>query len=99
MRERNAIKIIDKNRRQESDINNLRKRVAELEAAQRWIPVKERKPENDDYVLCYPVIGYIFVGEFTGKRWYENEDVDMTDYVTHWMPLPLPLPPSSAVKP
>jgi len=64
-----------------------------------WISVKERLPENDDWVLIwyrdkdgdyYPTVG----------RFKENgcwsTDVDANDFayppeeITHWMPIPEP---------
>ena len=69
----------------------LRSRIAELEAAQRWIPVSERLPEHGDFVLAWDneiieVLKYI---RTFGGAWF----IDIADaavYPTHWMPLPQP---------
>lgn len=87
MRERNAIKIIDKNRRQESDINNLRKRVAELEAAQRWVSADERVPEHENLVV---IIAYdeLDIASYENGKWFPSDSLAIVDGVTHWMELP-----------
>lgn len=62
-------------------------RLEALEAQQRWIPVTERLPEDDDDVLIMSS-GSISMGYFNIFRgyWvaYEGDD----DNITHWMPLP-----------
>ena len=72
-------------------------RIAELEVAQRWIPVGERLPEEFTPVLTFskdndkPVTAILAAG-----FWWSNvddagfwsSDVDWALNVTHWMPLP-----------
>ena len=70
-------------------------RIAELEAAQRWIPVSERLPECEKDVLVF--WGKALDGskvDWFGTAW--RNDIDdgkwCTDPIvpTHWMPLPQP---------
>ena len=71
----------------------------------RWIPVEERLPEkHSEYIVCacdegepideriwgdtVVVFADYYAGGFT---WYEgNTEYDISDIVTHWMPLPKP---------
>ena len=66
---------------------------------QKWIPVTERMPEDEEAVLILCKIGKMFVGY--RKRYYFDKDIwniltarDSTKHitykVTHWMPLPEP---------
>ena len=63
--------------------------IAELEAAQRWVPVSERLPENISNVLILSR-GEQLIASYHSKYslWY----VPFVDkpVVTHWMPLPKP---------
>ncbi len=60
---------------------------------QKWIPVTERLPENDQWALCFmkdKSFGTFRVFQWNyidwqwndGNEWYDENDV------THWMPLP-----------
>lgn len=59
---------------------------------QKWIPVSERLPENDQYALCLFTDGSYHVFQWNyidwmwndGCEWWQEKDV------THWMPLPEP---------
>ena len=67
-----------------------------------WIPVKERLPENDDYVLVsfenfsLPLVGRYVDDEELGGAWYVGdcygEDTCLANdlFVNAWMPLPKP---------
>jgi len=75
----------------------LRARVAELEAAQRWISAEDELPEPlengcSDYVLGV-VNGYSMIFCWVehseeGPRWFTH--TGSWNNVTHWMPLPAP---------
>lgn len=62
--------------------------LARLKARQRWIPVKEGLPEDDDDVLIMSSgsrsMGYYSV---CNEYWADYINVYYDD-VTHWMPLP-----------
>lgn len=68
-------------------VEALNKRIEELEAERRWIPVAERLPEEENLYLR-------FDGFFVSTGWWNNhgkwDDEDQADYdlVTHWQPLP-----------
>lgn len=72
--------------------DDLRKRIAELEAERRWVPVSERLPEAETRVLVATPTGYMEVD------WRFSEPIIdcglanfySLDNVTHWMPLPEP---------
>ena len=55
-----------------------------------WIPVTERVPETEDYVLCTTVTkkGHrnLIIGYYAMGRWC----VGMNSNVVAWMPLPEP---------
>ena len=65
-------------------------RIAELEAAQRWIPVSERLPEPYTRVLACIKSGYMEVDYMYSEPIVDVgiADFNSLDNVTHWMPLP-----------
>lgn len=70
-------------------------RVAELEAAQRWIPVSERLPNESNTYLVYspdvPDGAGTKVWQVAYYAWKTPKMEFTTGYtVTHWMPLPKP---------
>lgn len=75
--------------------DKLRKRVAELEAAQRWIPVSERLPEDRATILAafknreiLTATYYKRYEGFGGVENYWHIEGWHSGNVTHWMPLP-----------
>ncbi len=73
-------------------IGALRARVAELEAAQRWIPVGERPSRRTVAVVCRldedgwnPMIG-VYVAHGPDAGWYINR-VKCDHLITHYLPL------------
>jgi len=74
-------------------VPDLKKRIAELEEKQRWIPVSERLPQIGVRVLFYNnFIKNIHKGWCSGDEWVSDIGVfyngDKLKRITHWMPLP-----------
>lgn len=75
------------------ELESLKDYIAELEAAQRWIPVSERLPETYKPVLTVdmseatriPVPAFY---NLDTNCWYTHFEYYL--WVTHWMPLPEP---------
>ena len=73
-------------------------RIAELEAAQRWIPVSEEpktKIGNADYHETKYIVMVKGCNEPTTRHWREGQTAKYwaswsDERVTHWMPLPTP---------
>jgi hypothetical protein len=68
-----------------------------LEQRYRWIPVKERLPEADEYDARGYAVPYLVMNGWmrvTARRtkdyWVLFGDGAVLKYVTHWMPLPEP---------
>ena len=71
--------------------DELRLRIAELEAERRWIPVSERLPDNWESVLTIDISKSTrdMVTAFYNPEtslWSTHFSCDL--WVTHWMPLP-----------
>lgn len=92
--------LLDDYKRLLFENRNLKERVAELEAEQRWIPVSERLPEfnkvvavidmsDKDSHLCnvYETAILVEVRGDTRFGFIGHSGWDSSD-VTHWMPLP-----------
>lgn len=59
----------------------------------RWIPISERLPEKDVYVLATTEWGAVTVAEmYSADEWFIHEGATNaeTDEITAWMPLPEP---------
>ena len=59
----------------------------------RWIPVSERLPENDGFVLVYTInqiVGEAILIDRKEFYWAGSDDDAEPIAVTHWMPLPEP---------
>ena len=71
-----------------AEIDRLNARIAELEAAQRWIPVSERLPVGGKVLVLWKDrtihLDWTFIDG--GRYYWWNSG----DNVTHWMPLPQP---------
>jgi len=68
--------------------------IEELVAAvPKWISVEERLPHYLDHVLCVNKYGIQMVGYLTDYKeggFRCESGMDSCDYITHWMPLPVP---------
>lgn len=62
-----------------------------LKNAPRWIPVTERVPEPELYLVrCNEVHKHIYrIAYCYNSVWYEDSN-DITEFVTHWISLPEP---------
>jgi len=68
----------------------MQERIAELEAAQRWIAVSERLPEKDGRYLAFFCMRRCALSFRDGRWRYDSEymsDERQKD-ITHWQPLP-----------
>jgi hypothetical protein len=66
-----------------------RKRIAELEEKQRWIPVKELPKVNiDQLFLCAIEIECIGLKRVDTRTYFAEAKMFSGDGVTHYMPLP-----------
>lgn len=88
---------------QAAEIEELRKAVLRLEDESgiydelptfyiyptKWIPVTERLPEDDVFVLNCNDHGNIVIGKIIGGTWWYKY-FSYQGQVTHWMPLPEP---------
>ena len=68
--------------------DDLRKRIAELEEKQRWIPVSERLPEEFTPVLTIGKDELPITAVVDRGHWYSSFEYSLN--VTHWMTLPEP---------
>ena len=72
--------------------------IANGVTVQKWIPVTERLPEEKQLVLAVCKSGKIFVGDYWDCygtiiwriRTARDSTKNITQIVTHWMPLPEP---------
>jgi len=86
----------------EAALSKMSIRIAELEAAQRWIPVSERLPEFGTSILFYDsILERINKGTCTALdrdktklQWITDDGLyylgNRCEYITHWMHLPTP---------
>lgn len=59
--------------------------------AKQWIPVKDLKPKEREWVLCQCRANIREVLRLQNGKWYhDSEHSYMLGFVTHWMPLPKP---------
>ena len=67
--------------------------IQQLEAqVPRWIPVEERLPEHNVFVIVgYKRYGYAFEGCYSEEEseWYDREYSSIAN-PSHWMPMPEP---------
>lgn len=65
--------------------------VQALEQEPKWIPVSERLPEINEWVVCQCRANIYEVLKFTSYGWYHDDaHCYMDGFVIAWMPLPKP---------
>jgi hypothetical protein len=73
--------------------------IKKLEAAQRWISVEDRLPEDGQFVIAFD--GSVCIISWDNNTWHDLGDVDLPvdvqEIITHWRLLPEP--PAKAAKP
>ena len=72
------------------EIERLRKRIAELEQEQRWIPVGERLPEKSGFYFLHMCGSDGKKWERVGLFFVDGQFDVINDKVTHWQHLPNP---------
>jgi len=82
--------LLDDYKRLLFENRNLTARIAELEAAQRWIPVSERLPEANKCVLIYDAGGNMTVDILVKSGGVETYFWLPKYRILFWMPLPEP---------
>jgi hypothetical protein len=71
------------------DAEEVRKEVAKLQNALRWVPVTERLPKAEDANRFGEIMVWLRSTE-TQALWKWRRAVDHPEAITHWMPLPKP---------
>lgn len=65
--------------------------IANGVTVQEWIPVTERLPEDGEMAFCHTVYFYdVLQWDDRAGRWVNSFADFKKEFVTHWMPLPLP---------
>jgi hypothetical protein len=54
----------------------------------KWVSVKEKLPKRGTHVLAYKINSIIIVMYYNTDGKFIDRNVDQTNQVTHWMPLP-----------
>jgi len=60
---------------------------AGVEFAERWIPVEEELPENDDLLLVKNADNKIATAMFDDERFYVDYGAISPNRITHWRPI------------
>jgi len=70
--------------------NELNRRIAELEAERRWIPVEKKRPENWEKVIVFDSQNGIFFSRFNGIKFLTMSELEIIEDVKFWQPFPQP---------
>lgn len=75
----------------ENEAKKIIRALEELKQESKWIPVSERLPELNQFVLCKCRANITEVLKLTVDGWYHDTDhCYMDGFVLAWMPLPQP---------
>lgn len=80
----------------EDDFYGIMQYIDEVPNEERWIPVSERLPEDEQEILFSTKTGRVHSGKYhdddSANRWYSHRDKcrAWNNVVSAWMPLPEP---------
>lgn len=78
----------------DNDAGNRAEEIIRKHMNDGWIPVLERLPKDDRYVLVCNVRGAMDLARWDGKRWWtEFLHDDVVGNIISWQPLPDPYNP------
>lgn len=79
-------------------VDEYRQKIAEIPAVNRWIPVEDALPEENEYVLAFVKRRHssrVILSVLIDREWKIgvndcSDGFNVVGVITHWMPLPEP---------